>query len=68
VAFPSHGEPRIEPSFKSARPHPHPQDELRGAYLFDADAWVVYTISGDADVRIIHLGNDPPEGLDFGLS
>jgi len=59
--------PRREPSRWVAREHPHLQDELRGAWLFDADAFVVYALDADEAPRILHLGRYPPEGVDFRL-
>jgi hypothetical protein len=59
--------PRREPSRGVAREHPHPQDELRGAWLIDAEAFVVYTLDADETPRILHVGRYPPEGVAFGF-
>lgn len=62
-------DPRQPPSRESSRPHPHTQDELRGAFLLDAGpAFVAYAVSDEERVvRILHIGADPPEGVVFHL-
>jgi hypothetical protein len=37
---------------------------LRTAFVFDADAFVVYVVEKDQD-RILYIGKEPPAGLDF---
>jgi hypothetical protein len=60
-------DPHQWPSAASSREHPFPMDELRGAFLIDAgSAFVAYAVDEDGQVvRILHIGNDPPEGVVF---
>jgi len=54
-------DPSQWPSHKSTRHHPHPQDDLRAAYLFDAEAFVAYAVSEtERSVRVLYLGRQPP--------
>jgi hypothetical protein len=57
------GDPRQEPSQEVPREHPHPQVELRLAWLFDADAFVVYTVDGEDRPNVLFVDRNPPEGL-----
>jgi len=57
--------PRREPSRVVQREHPHPQDELRSAYLIEADAFVVFTLDSTEVPRVLYVGRYPPEGVDF---
>jgi hypothetical protein len=60
-------DPRQSPSAETAREHPYPQDELRGAFLFGAGGvFVAYAVDGAGEiVRILHIGADPPMGMVF---
>lgn len=58
--------PRREPSRLTQREHPHTQDELRLAYLIEADAFVVYALDSRDAPRLLYVGKEPPEGLTFG--
>jgi hypothetical protein len=55
--------PRQEPSELVPREHPHPQDELRLAWLIDADAFVVYTVDVEDRPNVLSVDRNPPEGL-----
>jgi hypothetical protein len=58
-------EPRQDPSERVGRGHPHLQDELRVAWLIDADAVVIYALDEQGEPRNLYIGVDGPEGLDF---
>ena len=60
------GNPRDYPSAHAAWPHPHATGELRTAFLLEADAFVVYVIDAE-QVRVIYIGRQPPEGVEFPL-
>lgn len=62
-------DPRQLPSSAGSRQHPHLQDELRAAFLLDAGGvFIVYAIAEPSGiVRILHIANDPPEGVEFRL-
>ena len=60
-------DPRPSESCEAAWPHPHSQDELRSAYLIASDAFVVYALDGHENVRVLHIGKNPPGGIEFGL-
>ena len=59
--------PRREPSRTVERGHPHVLDELRSAWLIDADAFVVYALDKYGVPRLLHIGRQPPEGITFGM-
>jgi hypothetical protein len=59
-------EPRRAPLRASSPDHPHVHDELRLAYLIDADAFIVYAVNDrEGLLRLLHVGHDPPEGMTF---
>lgn len=60
-------DPRPSQSAQAAWPQPHGQDELRTAYLMDADAFVVYAVNAGGQARVLHIGFQPPDGIAFGL-
>lgn len=61
--------PRQLPSTESSREHPHPLDELRGAFLLDAGpTFVAYAVNDSEQVvRILHIGAEPVDGVVFRL-
>jgi hypothetical protein len=55
------------PSHESVRHHPHPQDDLRAAFLLDAEAFVAYAVSEkEQAIRVLYLGRWAPE-MEFHL-
>jgi len=58
-------EPRQDPSELVSREHPHSQDELRAAWLIDADAVVFYALDERDVPRNLYIGRHGPEGVDF---
>jgi hypothetical protein len=55
--------PRQEPSEEVVREHPHPQDELRLTWLFEADAFIVHALDEHERPRNLYVGRNPPAGL-----
>ena len=58
-------DPRQNPSKPVRRQHPHSQDELRAAWLIDADAVVFYALGRQDEPRILYIGRRGPEGMEF---
>lgn len=58
-------DPTQSPSRTASPDHAHPGDEeLRLAYLIDADAFVIYGVDSASRSRIVFIGRHPPAGLD----
>ena len=56
------------PSHRSERHHPHPQDQLWGAFLIGAEAFVAYTVDDLGQIiRLVHLGRTAPPDMVFRL-
>lgn len=58
-------DPRQDPSRSVPREHPHRQEELRAAWLMDADAVVFYVLDEDDTPRTLHVGRHGPDGVEF---
>ena len=56
--------PRQLPSTETSWPFPRATGELRVAYLIDADAFIVYAVE-DHQSRLLYIGVDPPDDLQF---
>ena len=56
--------PRQLPSTETSWPFPRAAGELWVAYLIDADAFIVYAVE-DHRLRLLYIGVDPPDDLEF---